>query len=158
MFTIQKSARKIIPSIFWDKDGIVFIVYLPQVCSVIRCNIYNREHSCQSTGKIKTENQEKTPREVDQPDPFLHNIAPILQTTISKVVSSKLRILDFQLIKHRPYSRDLVASDYYLFPNMNRKPEAYHFADIEGDTETEGNWLMDQSNDSKKAKKYASMA
>jgi len=54
---VQKSAGTVLPSIFWDQDGILFIDYLPKGQTI------NAEYYSPLLVQLKDILKEKTPRE-----------------------------------------------------------------------------------------------
>ena len=110
-FRVQKFAGKVLASIFWDRDGILFIDYLP------KGQIINTEVLLISAGAIEGHFEGKTPREVHQGGLVLARQCPGLPGTCN---SEKLAYLGFYCLDHPPYSLDLASSDYHLFPGLKQ--------------------------------------
>jgi len=104
------SAGKVMPTVFWDSQGIIFINYLEKGKTITGASYSSL------LDRLKTELQEKRPRLAHKKMLFHHN-APAHS---SGAVAAKLMELEFQLIPHPPYSPDLFPLDYYLFPNMKK--------------------------------------
>jgi len=56
---------------------------------------------------------------------FLHNNAPAHRALATQ---KKLAYLGFQCLDHPPYSPDLAASDYHLFPGLKKQLAGRHFS------------------------------
>jgi len=106
----QRSAGKVMASVFWDAHGIIFIDYLQKGRS------YGRV-LCSVIGQLNDEIKKKRPHMVKKKVLYHHDNAP--SHTSSKAMA-KLEQLRFELVAHPPYSPDLAPSDYYLFPNLKR--------------------------------------
>jgi len=135
-FRTQKSAKKVMASVFWDKDGILLVDYLPEGSSITGqyfANLFD-----QLKEAIKTKRRGKLTKEIL----FLQDNAP---TQTSNVVAAKLNTLGFQLVHHPPYSPDLAPSDYYLFPNLKKHLKGHRFEDISDVKHAAESWFQDQS-------------
>jgi len=100
---VQKSAGKVLASIFWNQDGILLIDHLP-----------NAENYSSLLVQLKDILKEKRPPrgKVTKGVLFLHDIAPAHRALATH---KKLAYLGFQCLDHPPYSPDLAPSDYHLF-------------------------------------------
>jgi histone-lysine N-methyltransferase SETMAR len=93
-FRAQKSAKKVMASVFWDKDGILLVDYLPQGCSITGeyyANLLDQLHEA-----IKRKRRGKLTKGIF----FLQDNAPSHK---SQVVTAKLNTLRYQLVVHPPY-------------------------------------------------------
>jgi len=111
---VQKSAGKVLASIFWDQDGILLIDYLS------RGQIINAEYYSSLLVELKDILKEKRREIITKGILFLHENAP---AHLALATQKKLTYLDFQCLDHPPYSLDMAPSDYHLFPGLknNRK-------------------------------------
>jgi len=139
-FRAQKSAGKVLASIFWDQDGIPLIDYLPKGQTI------NAEYYSSLLVQLKDILKEKRPRrgKVTKGVLFLHNNAPLHRALATQ---KKLAYLGFQCLDHPPYSPDLAPSDYRLFPGLKKQLKGGHFssdAEVIAATET---WLDGQPSD-----------
>ena len=108
-FRVQKSAGKVLTSIFWDQDGILFIDYLPKGHTI------NAEYYSSLLVQLKDVLKGKHRGKFTKVVLFLHENAPAsghLQprrnwpTWASSVLITP------------PYFPDLAPSDYHLFPGL----------------------------------------
>ena len=123
-FQVQKSAGKVLASIFWNQDGILHIDYLPKGQTI------NTEHYSSLLVQLKDILKEKCHGKVTEGVPFLHDNASAHRALATQ---KKLAYLGFQCLDHPPYSPDLSPSDYHLFPGLKKQLKSRHFSsDAEG--------------------------
>jgi histone-lysine N-methyltransferase SETMAR len=103
------SAGKVMATVFWDSQGIIFIDYL-QKGQIVTEVYYSTLLNC-----LYEELQTKRPRLARKKVIFHHDNAP---THTSTVAMAKLHELRFELLPHPPYSPDLAPCDFFLFPNL----------------------------------------
>ena len=108
-FKVQKSVRKVMASVFWDKDGLLLIDYLPPHTTIT--DKYYSDLLVQLREAIKKKRRRKLAHGVI----FLQDNAPV---HTSRVAQATLRDCGFQLVPHPPYSPDLAASDFFLFRKL----------------------------------------
>jgi len=118
-FRVQKSAGKVLASIFWDQDSILLTDYLPKGQTI------NAEYYSSLLVQLKDIFKEKCCRKVTNGVLFLHDnaLAHWALTT-----QKKLAYLGFQCLDHRPYSPDMAQSDYDLFPGLKERLKGRHFS------------------------------
>jgi histone-lysine N-methyltransferase SETMAR len=102
------SAGKVMATVFWDSQGILFISYMEKGKTITGASYSSL------LDRLKTELQEKRLR-LSHKKILFHYNAP---THSSAAASTKSMELGFQLIPHPPYSPDLIPLDYYLFHTM----------------------------------------
>ena len=112
IFRVQKSAGKVLASIFWDQDGILLIDYLPKGQTI------NVEYYLSLLVQLKEILKEKPRGNVTKGILFLHDNASVHRALATQ---KKLAYLGFQCLDHRPYSLDLAPSDYHLFSGLKKK-------------------------------------
>jgi len=116
---VQKSARKVLASIFWDQDGILPIDYLPKGQTI------NGEYCSSLLVQLKDILKAKRrPRKGQQGVLFLHDNAPAHRAL---AIQKKLAYLGFQCHYHPPYSPDLAPLDYHLFLGLKKTTERSSF-------------------------------
>jgi len=117
-FRVQKSAGKVLASIFWDQDGILLIDYLPKGQTI------NEENYSSLLVQLKDILKEKRRGNFTKGVLLLHDNAP---THRALATQQKLAYLDLQCVDHPPYSPDLAPSDYHLFPGLKETIESSPF-------------------------------
>jgi len=106
---VQKSAGKVLTSIFWDQDGIVLIDNLPKGQTL------NTEYYSSLLVQLKDILKEKRREKITKGVLLLHDNAPAHRALATQ---KKLAYLGFNCLDHPPYSPDLAPSDYHLFPGL----------------------------------------
>ena len=132
---VQKSAGKVLGSIFWDQDGILLIGYLP------KGQIINAEYYSSLLVELKDILKEKRRGKFTKGVLILHDNAPAHRALATQ---KKLAYMGFQCLDHPPYSPDLAPSDYHPFSGLKKQLEGRHFssdAEVIAATET---WLDGQ--------------
>jgi len=111
-FRVQKSAGKVLASIFWDEDGILLIAHLSKGQTI------NAEYEYYSSLLVQLKDilKEKLRGKITKGVLFLHDNAPAYRALATQ---KKLAYLGFQCLDHPPYSPDLAPSDCHLF--LDRK-------------------------------------
>ena len=108
-FRVQKSAGKVLASIFWDQDGILLIDYLPKSQTI------NAECYFSLLVQLKDTLKDKRRGKVTRGALFLYD-----NTLAHRALATqkKLAYMGFQCLDHSPYSPDITPSDYYLFSGL----------------------------------------
>jgi len=134
---VQKSAGKVLASIFWDQDGIPLIDYLP------RGPTNNSEYYLSLLVQLKGIFKEKRRGKVTKVVLFLHDNALAHRALATQ---KKLAYLVFQYLVHPSSSPDMAPSHYHLFPGLKKKQLKFRHsssdAEIIAAVET---WLDGQS-------------
>jgi len=134
-FQVQKSAGKVLASIFWDQDVIFLTDYLPNGQTI------NAQYYFSLLVQLKDILKEKCRRKVITGVLFLHDNALVHQALATQ---KKLTYRGFQCLDHPPYSLDLAPSEYHLFPGLKKQLKGRHFSsDMEGTAAAE-TWLDGQ--------------
>ena len=107
-FRVQKSAGKVLASIFWDQDGILLIDYFPKGQTI------NAEFYSSLLVQWKDILKESV-AEVHQGVLFWHDNAPAHRGLATQ---KKLAYLGFHCLDHPPHYPDLAPSEYHLFPGL----------------------------------------
>jgi len=137
-FRVQKSAGKVLISIFWDEDGILLSDYLPKGQTI------NVQYYSSLLVQMKDILKEKLRGKVTEWVLFLHDNASAHRALATQ---KKLSYLGFQCLHHPPFSPDLAPSDYHLFPGLKKQLKGRQFssnAEIIAAAET---WLDGQPSD-----------
>jgi len=135
---VQKSAGKVLASIFWDQDGILLTDYLPKGQTI------NAEYYSSLLVQLKDILTEKRRGKITKGVLFLHDNAPAHQALATQ---KKLAYLDFQCFDHPPYSLYLAPSDYHLFPGLKNQLKGRHFSSDEEVIAAAETWLDEQTSD-----------
>jgi len=104
---VQKSAGKVLASIFWDQDDIHLTDYLPKGQTI------NAEYYSSLLVQLKEKRRGNFTKGVL----FLHDNAPAHRAFATQV---KLAYLGFQYLDHPPYSPDLAPSEYHPFSGLKK--------------------------------------
>ena len=107
----QKSAGKVMASVFWDARGIIYIDYLEKGRTIT--GVYYAALLDRLVDEIK----EKRPHLQKKKILYHDDNAP---SHTSIIAQTKKHELGLELFSHPPYSPDLAPSDYYLFSNLKR--------------------------------------
>ena len=117
-FRVQKSAGKVLASIFWDQDGILLIDYIPKGQTINA--VYYLSLLVQLTDILK---EKRRPREGHKRVLFLYNTPSHGALATQK----KLAYLGFHCLDHPPYSPNLAPSHYHLFRGLKKQLKGRHF-------------------------------
>ena len=107
----ERSAKKIMASIFWDAKGVLLIDYLEKGKTI------NSEYYCNLLDQLDKNIREKRPG-LQKKTIIFHQDNARVHTSFLTMV--KLNELKYELFEHPPYSPDLAPSDYYLFRNLKQ--------------------------------------
>jgi hypothetical protein len=99
---VQKSAEKVLESIFWDQEGALLINYLPKGQTI------NAEYYSSLLVQLKDILKEKRRGRVTKEVLFLHDNASDHRTLVTQ---KKLAYLGVQCLNHPLYSPDLAPLD-----------------------------------------------
>lgn len=103
------SAKKIMASVFWDKDGVIMIDYLE------RGHTITGKYYAQELQRLREALVRKRRGKLRSGVLLLQDNAP---SHTSHVAMAAARQCGFELLNHPPYSPDLAPSDFYLFPKL----------------------------------------
>jgi histone-lysine N-methyltransferase SETMAR len=108
---VEKSAGKVMATVFWDSCGIIFIDYLEKGKTI------TGEYYAALLDRLNNEIKQKRPHLVKKKVLFHQDNAP---SHTSAVSMAKIHELRYELLPHPPYSPDLAPSDFFLFPNLKK--------------------------------------
>ncbi|XP_036336279.1 histone-lysine N-methyltransferase SETMAR-like [Rhagoletis pomonella] len=108
---VVASAGKVMASIFWDAQGIIFINYLEKGKTI------TAEYYSSLLDTLDQNIKQKRPHLKKKKILFHHDNAP---SHSSWKTQEKINELGYELLPHPPYSPDLAPSDFFLFPNMKK--------------------------------------
>jgi len=116
---VQKSAGKVLASIFWDQDGILLIDYLPKSQTI------NAEYYSSLLVQFKDILKENRLGNFNRGVLFSHDNATAHRALATQ---KKLAYLGFQCLDHPPYSPALAPSDYHLLPGLKKQLKGRRFS------------------------------
>jgi len=127
-----QSAGKRMATVFWDREGILLIEWLPEgrtINAQYYCEILERLRE-----KIKSERRGRITRgTVLQQD----NARPHTCNATMDVI----RRLGFELLPHPAYSPDLAPSDYWLFPKMKEPLRGHRYGSLSALSSAISQWV-----------------
>jgi len=137
IFRVQKSAGKVLFSIFGDQDGIFLTDYLPKGQTI------NAEYYSSLLMQLKDILKEKRRGKVTKVVLFLQDNAPAHRELATQ---KKLTYLGLECLDHPPYSPDLAPSENYLFSGLKKRLKGRPFSSdaVIAAAET---WLDGQTSD-----------
>jgi histone-lysine N-methyltransferase SETMAR len=104
------SAGKVMASVFWDAEGILFIDYLEKGKTI------TKEYYSNILTRLYEKIREKRPGLQKEKKIIFHqDNAPAHKSVLAM---GQLRDLHYELMEHPPYSPGLAPSDFYLFPKL----------------------------------------
>ncbi|XP_045445715.1 histone-lysine N-methyltransferase SETMAR-like [Melitaea cinxia] len=121
-FKVEKSASKLIATIFWDCEGVLLIDYLPKKTTM------NAEYYAGLLKKVREAIVEKRRGKISKGILFLQDNAPVHTARIAR---QALLETGFDEVNHPPYSPDLAPSDYFSFKNLKKDLRGRRFGDDE---------------------------
>ena len=121
-FKAEKSAQKVMATIFWDSNGVILIDFLEGQKTITA--IYYKS----VLEKLKTAIAAKRPGKLHRGVMFHHDNAPAHS---SRLTRETLREFRWSVLPHPPYSPDLAPSDYFLFPKLKEHLKGTRFQSIE---------------------------
>jgi histone-lysine N-methyltransferase SETMAR len=103
------AAGKVMASVFWDAEGILFIHYLEKGVTI------TKEFSSNLLTRLDEKIREKRPGLQNKKIFFHQDNAPAHKSVLAM---GYLRDLRYELLEHPPYSPDLAPYDFCLFPKL----------------------------------------
>ena len=115
---MQTSAGKVLASIFWDVQGLLFIDYIEKGRTI------NSEYYIALLVRLKEEIAKKQPQ-MKKKKVLFHQYNALCHKLIAMM--AKLHELHFKLLLHPLYSPDLDLNDYWLFEDLKRMLQGKRF-------------------------------
>ncbi|GBP66784.1 Histone-lysine N-methyltransferase SETMAR [Eumeta japonica] len=119
-FKVQKSASKLMATIFWDNEGVLLIDYLPKGTTM------NGQYYANLFAQAREAVVQKRRGKLSRGVLFLQDNASVHTARVSR---QALKDTGFSEIDHPPYSPDLAPSDYFLFSNLKKELHGRRFVD-----------------------------
>ncbi|KAJ7341996.1 hypothetical protein JRQ81_008330 [Phrynocephalus forsythii] len=119
---VQKSAGKVMLSVFGDSHGVIVTEYLQKGKTL------NSDYYCNLLEKLHEALKQKRCGMISKGIRLLADNAPVHMAQASMVTTHRL---GYELLQHPPYSPDLAPSDFFLFPEMKKPLCGWRFEDRE---------------------------
>ena len=115
-FKAEKSAAKVMATIFWDAEGVILVDFLEEQ-RTITAAYYDGV-----LRKLKTELAKKRQEKLHHAL-FHYDNAP---AHTSRFCQRFLREFRWKILQHPPHSSDLAPSGFFLFPKLKYHPKGIH--------------------------------
>lgn len=119
-FRVARTAGKVMASVFWDSEGIVFIDYMPKGQTI------TGHYYANLIPKVREAIKEKRRGKLASGVLFLQDNAPAHR---SEVALNAIHSAGFEILEHPAYSPDLAPSDFHLFPKLKEHIRGTKFDD-----------------------------
>jgi len=116
---MQKSAGKVLASIFWDQDDILLIDDLPKGQTI------NAEYYSSLLVQLKDVLKDKSRGKFSKGVLFLYDNAPAHRALATQ---KKLTYLGSQCLDYPSYFPDMAPLDYHMFPGVKKQLKGRHFS------------------------------
>ncbi len=130
----KRSVGKLMMIIFWDKDGVLLIDYLPRGTTI------NGPYYASIIERLRSAILEKRRGKVRHGVLLLHDNAPVHKCNI---VQAAIRHAGFVELNHPAYSPDIAPSDYHLFSNLKKILRGKNFSSDDEAMTTVNDYLND---------------
>ena len=121
-FKAERSAQKVMATVFWDSEGVILIDFL-EGQKTITGNYYKGVLQ-----KLKTAVEKKRRGKLHRGILFHHDNAPAHSSMVARDVLRKFR---WETLPHPPYSPDLAPSDFFLFPKLKEHLKGVRFESLD---------------------------
>ena len=118
-FKVVSSSKKVMASVFWDREGVVMVDYLEKGSTI------NGKHYANQLRRLKEEIKAKRPGKLEKGVYMLQDNAPAHTSQVAMAAANEC---GFRILPHPPYSPDLAPSDYFLFPKLKETLRGRRFS------------------------------
>jgi histone-lysine N-methyltransferase SETMAR len=134
-FRVEKSAGKILASIFWDQDGILLICYLPKGQTI------NAEYYLSLLVQLNDVLKEK-----HRGSSLRRSCSCTTMPRLTGYLQPRRNWPTWasNVLITTPYSPDLAPPDYYLFPGLKKQLKGRHFSSLSEIIAAAESWLDGQ--------------
>ena len=141
-FKSQRSAGKIMATVFWDIEGVILVDFMPKGTTI------NSDAYINTLRKLKAKLR-RVRSHLDMSKVLLQhdNAKPHTSLKTREVIAS----FGWTTVTHPPYSPDLAPSDYHLFGPLKEGVRGQHFTSDQEVKHAVRNWLKMQPADFYKA-------
>jgi [histone H3]-lysine36 N-dimethyltransferase SETMAR len=134
----QRSVGKVMMTIFWDKDGILFTNYLTRGSTI------NGRYYASLIERLRSAILEKRRGKVRHGVLLLHDNAPVHKCNI---VQAAIRQAGFVELNHPAYSPDIAPTDYHVFSNLKKFMRGKNFGSDDEAIQTVEDYLCGLDSD-----------
>ena len=131
-FGVEKSAGKVMATVFWDEKGLLLLEIMPQKTTITGQTYAN------TITALREAIKEKRRGKLSAGMLLLHDNAPVYMFAKSQAA---IQQCGFQQLNHPPYSPDLPPSDYFLFRVMKKFLQGKRFSSDEEVKEAVMTWF-----------------
>ncbi|GFV35017.1 mariner Mos1 transposase [Trichonephila clavipes] len=114
------SKRKIMPTVFWDRRGVLLVDFMPQGIKI------NSDAYCATQQKLRRALQNKRRGMLSNGVLFLHDNT---RNHSSRTTRDLIGSFGWEVLDHAPYSHDLAPSDFHLFRYLKHSLGGKRFSD-----------------------------
>lgn len=133
---VQKSAGKVMLSVFWDCRGIVLTDYL------VKGQTITGAYYCSLLKKLRDALKLKRRGMLTKGVRLLADNAPAHSSQVAAVEAQQC---GYEILQHPPYSPDLAPSDFFLFPQIKNPLRGRRFEDTDEVIQEVEQWFSAQS-------------
>lgn len=133
-FKTEKSAGKVMATVFWDRNGVLLVDFMPKGTTI------NSESYCETLKKLRRAIQNKRRGRLTKGVCLHHDNA---RPHVSHQTTTLLNGFGWDIINHPPYSPDVAPSDYHLFPALKKHLGGRKFKSDEEVQKAVVGWLRD---------------
>ena len=117
-FKVTSSSKKVMASVFWDREGVIMVDYLE------KGSTNNGKYYADELPRLREEIKKKRRGKLRNGVYLLQDNAP---AHTSKVAMAAANECGYKILPHPPYSPDLAPSDYFLFPKLKESLRGERF-------------------------------
>jgi len=132
---VQASAGKVMLSVFWDENGVIFTDYLQNGVTI------TAQYYINLLEKVRDAIKQKRRGMISKGILLLHDNAPAHTAHATTAAASRL---GYHILPQPAYSPDLAASDFFLFRNLKKELSGRRFSDNEEVINAVESWFARQ--------------
>jgi histone-lysine N-methyltransferase SETMAR len=135
---VERSAGKLLMTVFWDAQGILMVDYLP------RNETINADYYSNLMSQLRREVKEKRRGKLSSHVLLLHDNSPVHK---AHSVSTAIHQCGYSELPHPAYSPDLAPSDYYLFSALKTHLRGKRYVDDQSLKAAVQDWFAQREED-----------
>ncbi|CAF4888914.1 unnamed protein product [Pieris macdunnoughi] len=121
-FKQEKSAGKVMATVFWDRKGVLLIDFMPRGATI------NADRYCETLRKLRRAIQNKRRVMLTKGVRLHHDNA---RPHVANKTTSIITEFGWDVLDHPPYSPDVAPSDFHMFPSLKKHLGGMKFANDE---------------------------